>query len=140
MRSADAASKKVEIRKINRHLASTPMRGTGKIIYTQAKKHDVNPYFVIAVAHKESSLGEASCSNNPRNVWGLGACGRAWTPPYFRTWTQAVNYFIRFVERLWPRAQYPSQFYGYCSGCEAEWSSGVEYRMKLMGSKTTRVR
>ena len=139
MRSATASSK-TEIKKINRHLASTPMKGTGKILYNQSKKYGVNPYFVIAVAHKESSLGQAACSRNPRNVWGLGACGRAWTPPHFSNWVQAYNYFLRFLDDRWPSAVYPSQFYNYCSGCMDEWANGVEYRMQLFGSKTTRVR
>jgi len=115
------------------------MKGTGKIIVNQSRKYGINPYFVVAVAAKESTLGSESCSSNPRNVWGLGACGRAWNPPYFQTWTQAVNYFIRFIERLWPRAETPYEFYGYCNGCESEWGSAVSDHMRSIGG-TTRIR
>lgn len=129
-RSATASSKE-EIKRINRHLASTPMKGTGKIIYNQSKKYDINPYFVMAVAAKESSLGFKGCGRYGRNVWGLGACGRAWNVPSFRNWVQAINYFIRFVERLWPDARTPYEFYGYCNGCEQEWGNDVAKYMHI---------
>ncbi len=133
------ASSKQEIKKINRYLQSTPMRGTGKIIVHQAKKYDLNPTFVAAVAGKESSFGAASCSRNPKNVWGLGACGRAWNPPYFKSWVSAVNYFVRFIDQRWPSASSPFQFYGYCQGCESEWGRSVAQHMQNMGG-TLRVR
>lgn len=131
---ADGASK--EVKKINRYLQSTPMRGTGKIIVNQASKYGLNPTFVAAVAGKESSFGAASCTQNPKNVWGLGACGRAWTPPYFRSWVAAINYFVRFIDQRWPSASSPFQFYGYCQGCESEWGSAVAQHMQNMGGST----
>lgn len=137
-RSATAASK-AEIKRVNRYVKNTPMKGTGKIIVNQAEKYDINPSFVVGVAAKESSLGEASCSGNPKNVWGLGACGRAWNAPYFQTWVEAVNYFIRFVVRQWPRADNPFQFSGYCNGCEVEWGNAVSTHMRRI-SGTTEVR
>jgi hypothetical protein len=112
------------------------MKGTGKIIVNQSRKYGISPYFVTGVAAKESSLGAAACGSNPKNVWGLGACGRAWTPPYYKSWVQAVNYFIRFIERRWPNANNPFQFYGYCSGCEDEWGSGVSTHMRNAGGGT----
>ncbi len=134
-----SASSKTEIKKINRHLASTPMRGTGKIIYNQSKKYGINPYFIIAVAHKESSLGIEACGEFNRNVWGLGACGRAWNVPSFHNWVQAINYFVRFIDRLWPNADSPYEFYGYCNGCEQEWGSSVaDYMYYLNGNARVR--
>jgi len=115
------------------------MEGTGKIIVNQSEKYDINPYFVVAVAGKESSLGAAACSNNRKNVWGLGACGRVWSVPRFKNWIQAINYFVRFIDRLWPNAQTPFQFYGYCNGCETEWGNDVAGHMRNLGG-STRVR
>ena len=112
------------------------MRGTGKIIVRQSRKYRINPYFVVAVAAKESTLGAESCSGNPRNVWGLGACGRRWNPPYFQTWVEAINYFVRFVDGRWPSATNPFQFYGYCSGCELEWGNDVAYHMRSLGGNS----
>ena len=137
-RSAGASSKQ-EIKRINRYLQSTPMRGTGKIIVNQSRKHGINPYFVVAVSIKESSAGAAACSNNRKNVWGLGACGRVWRPPYFENWIEAVNYFVRFINSRWPSAQTPFQFYGYYSGCETEWGNSVAGHMRNIGG-TERVR
>jgi hypothetical protein len=115
------------------------MEGTGEIIVNQSEKYDINPYFVVAVAGKESSLGAAACSKNRKNVWGLGACGRVWSVPRFKNWIQAINYFVRFIDRLWPNAQTPFQFYGYCNGCETEWGNDVAGYMRNMGG-STRVR
>ena len=115
------------------------MEGTGKIVVKQSEKYGINPYFVTAVAGKESSLGREACSNNPKNVWGLGACGRAWGVPYFESWLEAINYFIRFIDERWPNANTPFQFYGYCQGCEYEWGKDVSYHMREAGG-STRVR
>lgn len=125
----------VTAKRLNRALAGTPMQGLGGILERQGERWNVNPFFIAAVAHKESSLGAASCSSNPKNVWGLGACGRAWSPPYFRTWTQAVNYFVRFVRSRWPSATHPSHFRGYCSGCEISWAAGVISWMNRWGQQ-----
>lgn len=122
------------IKRLDRYLAGTPMAGLGSVLDHQGHLHNISPYFVAAVAGKESSFGAATCSNNPRNVWGLGACGRAWNPPYFRSWTQAINYFVRFVKSRWPSASNPYHFGGYCSGCESSWAAGVSGFMFDMGA------
>jgi hypothetical protein len=109
------------------------MKGTGKIVVNQSRKYAISPYFVVAVAVKESSLGTEACSNNRKNVWGLGACGRAWNPPYFENWIEAYNYFVRFIDSRWPNAQNPFQFYGYCLGCETQWGNSVAEHMRNMG-------
>jgi hypothetical protein len=127
----NAASK--DVKKLNRYLQNTPMKGTGEIVVKQARKYGISPYFVVAVAAKESSLGAASCSGNPKNVWGLGACGRAWQTPTFRNWIAAVNYFVRFIDSRWPTADNPFQFYGYCNGCETEWGNSVATHMRHAG-------
>jgi len=129
--------------RLDRYLAGTPMAGLGDNLERVGRRHGVSPYFIVGVAGKESSLGAAACGANPRNVWGLGACGRAWSPPYFGSWDDAIDYFARFVEgktgvsRGWPSARTPWDFHGYCSGCEASWASGVTRFMSAMGAGTS---
>lgn len=115
------------------------MRNTGKVLDNQGRKYGISPFFIAAVAGKESSYGAAACRNNPKNVWGLGQCGRVWRVPYFETWTEAINFFVRFITGNtnitsgWPNATTPYQFYQYCSGCEQEWGAGVSRHMYELG-------
>lgn len=126
------------VARLNRYLARSPMHGLGATLERVGRREGVSPFFIVGVAGKESTLGSASCGSNPRNVWGLGACGRAWSPPYFRTWEHAVTYFARFVMgrtsvyRGWPSARTPYDFGGYCSGCESSWASAVLTHMARM--------
>lgn len=143
--ASEATAAPTDAARLNAYLAGTPMAGLGKVLDRQGRLHGVSPYFTVAVAAKESSHGHRSCSGNPKNVWGLGACGRAWSPPYFETWTQAVNFFVRFVKGRtrftsgWPNAVTPWGFSGYCDGCEASWATSVSWYMNRMGA-TTNVR
>jgi hypothetical protein len=127
-------------RRLDVYLGGTPMSGLGTLLERVGRQHGVSPFFIVAVAGKESSLGTATCSANPRNVWGLGACGRAWSPPYFPTWEAAIDFFARFVNGQagvgsgWPSARTPWDFGGYCRGCESSWASGVTRFMSAMGS------
>lgn len=130
--SSASASVSDEAR-LNAYLSGTPMQGTGKILVNQGQLWNVSPYFIVAVAAKESSHGHKACYRNPKNVWGLGACGRAWSPPYFRSWTQAINYFVRFIRSRWPNATSPWSFSGYCDGCEASWAEDVSWYMGRLG-------
>lgn len=143
----NSTSKRVQI--VNNYLSGSPMAGIGKILEKEGSIHNVSPYFIVAVAKKESSKGFAACSENKYNVWGLGACDRAWKVPKFKNWTQAVNYFVRFVNgktaqnkgKGWPSASNPHQFYGYCSGCESEWSRVVSWVMySLSGTNNIRIK
>lgn len=135
-----AHARRSTVARLDRYLAGTPMRGLGDTLERVGRRHGVSPFFIVGVAGKESSLGAAACGSNPRNVWGLGACGRAWNPPYFSSWNTAIDYFARFVEgragvgRGWPNARTPWDFGGYCSGCESSWASGVVRFMAAAGS------
>lgn len=132
--AARAAQPQTDEARLNAYLAGTPMQGIGRILVTQGRRWNVSPYFIVAVAAKESSHGHKPCYANRLNVWGLGACGTAWTPPVFKNWTQAVNYFVRFVRARWPGAVSPWSFAGYCKGCEAEWAATVAWYMNRMGA------
>lgn len=77
-------------------------------------RHGVSPFAIVAIAGVESSYGRYPCRNNRRNIWGLGACGRAWHPPHFSTWRQAYNYYAHFLRRTWPRARTVYDLHGYC--------------------------
>ena len=43
------------VRKINKKLSNYPMRGLGKTIVDAGLKHNVDPYFITAIAIHESS-------------------------------------------------------------------------------------
>ena len=137
----DVQARRDVARRLDRFLARYPMRRLGTILERVGRREGVSPFFIVAVAGKESSFGLAACTANPRNVWGLGACGRAWTPPYFNTWEEAITFFARFVEGRtsvyhgWPNAQTPWDFHGYCAGCETSWAAGVSRFMTMMGAQ-----
>lgn len=134
------------IERLDRFLAPYPMRGLGRTLERVGRREGVSPFFIVAVAGKESTFGLASCGLGGRNVWGLGACGSAWSPPSFDTWGEAIRFFARFVQgrtsvyRGWPSARTPWDFHGYCSGCESSWASGVSRFMAMMGEQRAEVR
>jgi hypothetical protein len=137
VRAAQANNARQEVvRKLDKVLAQTPLHGLGRIIEREAWRRNVNPYFIVAVSGKESSFGAASCYSNRYNIWGLGACGRAWNPPYFNSWGEAMHYFVDFVRRTWPRASSIYELYGYCDGCMGDWTSSVSsYMHSMFGSE-----
>lgn len=99
---------------LRRALAGTPLEPAADELELAGRRHDVNPELIVAIAYVESSLGVKACRTNPRNVWGLGACGRAWRPPVFRTWGHAASYFARFLRDRWPTARSPYDLARYC--------------------------
>lgn len=119
-------------KRLNRGLAGSPMRGLGFKLEAAGHRHGISPFFMAAVAATESSLGRVPCRNNPRNVWGLGACGRAWWPPFFNTWNEATHYFARFLVRTWPRARTPHDFHGYAGEGTPVWASRTAYFMRSL--------
>lgn len=127
------------IRALERGLAGTPMAGTGRILEHHGRLHGVSPYFMVAVAATESSIGHAACSNNRRNVWGLASCVNSWPVPYFDTWDEAIGFYADFLAERWPGHTSPYSFRGYaaCSDC---WARKVSYWMeRLFGvAPTTR--
>lgn len=139
----ELARQRAVVARLDRYLARSPMRGTGRILERVGRREGVSPFFIAGVAAKESSLGAAACGSNRYNVWGLGACGRAWSPPYFDSWEAAIDYFARFVKgrtpayRGWPSARTPWDYHGYCQGCESSWASGVVRHMAAMGAGTS---
>lgn len=116
---------------LERGLAGTPMAGTGKLLEEQGRRYRISPYFMAAVAATESSLGRASCRNNPRNVWGLASCVNSWAVPYFDSWREAISFYARFLASRWPRHSTPYSFRGYaaCSDC---WARKVSYWMRAL--------
>ena len=109
------------------------MAGTGADLERISRRHGVSPYFVIAVAATESSIGIAACSSNRYNVWGLSSCGSGWYVPQFRSWAEAYEFFMRFVNRQFHGHSTPYSFRGYaaCSDC---WARKVsEWMGRLFG-------
>lgn len=127
------------VRKLERALAGSPMAGTGRDLEAVARRHHVSPYFIVAVAATESSIGRAACYPNRKNVWGLSSCGSGWYVPMFSTWAEAYEFFARYVNRQFPGHSTPYSFRGYaaCSDC---WARKVSSWMSSLfgGSTSTR--
>lgn len=104
-------------KKLNQGLKGTPLEGLGFAFEAAGHRHGISPFFLIGASGTESSLGAAGCSGNPRNIWGIGACNRAWTVPYFPDWKSAVGYYARFIKRTWPKARTVYELHGYCPPC-----------------------
>jgi len=109
------------------------MAGTGLILERHGRRHGVSPYFIVAVAATESSIGHAACSNNRFNVWGLSSCGSGWYVPSFRSWDEAIAFYADFLARRWPGHSTPYSFRGYAA-CDACWGRKVsEWMGRLFG-------
>lgn len=109
------------VQRLDRVLASTPLAGTGRDLEDIARRYHVSPYFIVAVAATESSIGRAACASNSKNIWGLSSCGSGWYVPQFSSWRSAYEFFAAFVNRQWPGHSSPWSFRGYaaCSDCWA---------------------
>jgi flagellum-specific peptidoglycan hydrolase FlgJ len=109
------------------------MAGTGAILERHGRRYGVSPFFMVAVAATESSIGEAACSNNRYNVWGLASCVNSWHVPSFSSWDEAIAFYARFLSDRWPTHSTPYSFRGYaaCSEC---WARKVsEWMGRLFG-------
>lgn len=137
--------------KLNRGLRGTPMAGTGRVLEQVGWRWNVNPFFIVGVSGKESSLGTQACRANPRNIWGLNSCrrgryidldgdGRHERLPLLRTWGHAYTWFARYVRVRQPRAQTPWDFRGYCWCDEDQWAGVVAATMRRLFGASPRVR
>lgn len=118
---------------LNRGLAGTPMAGLGWILEAEGHRAGVHPAFIAAAAGLESAWGRLACHGNPYNAWGLGSCGRSWTPPTFPTWRAAIRYYARFIRQRWPSARTPYDLHGYCECGAQAWGSRVAWNMDRLG-------
>jgi hypothetical protein len=119
------------VHRLDRVLAPTPLAGTGRDLEEIGRHHHVSPYFIVAVAATESSIGRVACSSNHKNIWGLSSCGSGWYVPQFASWREAYTFFARFVNRQWPGHSTPYSFRGYaaCSDC---WARKVSSWMRSL--------
>lgn len=95
------------------------------------REYGVSPYFIAGASGTESSYGAASCSNNPRNIWGLAACDGRWYVPYFDTWEEAFSFYAAFLNKQWPGHSSSYSFPGY-SECDACWGRKTAEHMALL--------
>ena len=114
-------------------LKGTPLYGHVAELEQAGRRHHVHPAFIAAAAGLESAWGRLPCRGNPRNVWGLGSCDRAWHVPHFDTWADAFDYYARFVAGRWPTARTPYDLHGYCQCGAAYWGSRVAWNMRRLG-------
>lgn len=118
---------------LERGLRGTPMAGTSKTLEKWGRRFGVSPYFMVAVAATESSIGHAACSNNRYNVWGLASCNSSWYVPPFRSWDEAIRFYANFLAKRWPGHSTPYSFAGYAA-CDACWGRKVsEWMGHLFG-------
>lgn len=123
-------------RKLDAGLAGTPMHGLGWILEAEGHRAGVHPAFIAAVAGVESSYGAAHCTQSRYWVFGLGSCARAWTPPYFRSWRQAIRYQARFLRDRWIRRGADDPWTigrTYCPPCGNRWGDEIARHMRRMG-------
>lgn len=139
--TADAhAGKRSDVaQRLNRGLAGTPMQGTGWKLEHAAHRHNVSPYLIAAIAGVESSYGRVHCRQSRYWVFGLGSCGRNWTPPLFRSWGHAYDYMARFLRDRWisrGASSATSIGYTYCPPCGSRWGAAVDWHMSRLGWPT----
>lgn len=123
-------------RTLNRGLAGTPMARTGWKLEAAAYRYRVSPYFIAAIAGVESSYGAAHCSQSRYWVFGLGSCGRSWTPPVFRTWGHTYMYFAKFLRDRWLSRGITSATaigYTFCPPCGARWGAKIAEHLAARG-------
>lgn len=119
------------VSRLERGLQGSPMAGSGRALERAAWRYRISPFFIVAVAATESSIGRAACSNNRFNVWGLANCSGIWHVPAFRSWGEAYTFYARFLAERWPDATTCHHYYGYakCSACwgrkTAAWMSSL---------------
>jgi hypothetical protein len=131
------AHRQVVVRRLQTGLRGFPLASQAAELEAAGYRHNVSPYFMAAASGVESTFGQAPCGNNPRNIWGLGACGSAWQEPYFDTWEEAFDYYARFLRRTWPRATTAYHYYGY-SACDSCWGRKTAYYMShFFGSSSS---
>lgn len=134
--------------RVDRALASTPMRGLGIYYARSGRRHDVNPLALVAISGVESSYGAARCGFTRNgyyysfNVWGLGSCFRAWSSTgcvnggrvslyALDSWRTAIDTAARFIRCRWPNANSVYDLVGYCPGCP--WMEKVDSLMPGSG-------
>lgn len=107
------------IRRLDRGLAGTPMRGTGLALERAGWRHSVSPFFIAAIAATESSLGRAACHNDRHNAFGLASCNGSWPVPRFQSWGHVYAFMARFLRQRWPNANSAYDYHGYaaCTPC-----------------------
>lgn len=131
--TAEGGQRSDTARRLNANLAGTPLAGTGWIMEAEGHRHGIHPAFIAAAAGIESAWGRLPCRSNPRNVWGLGSCDRAWQVPHFTTWRYAIRYYARFIRSRWPHARTPYDLHGYCECGSRSWGSRVAWNMDRLG-------
>lgn len=113
------------------------LRGQAFTIEAVGWSHHLSPAFMVGAAMTESSGGDAACSSNPRNIWGLNSCSGGYfihgPVPQFPTWASAFDYFASFVQERWPGARTVWDLVGYCGCGTAAWGNRTFSFMARLG-------
>lgn len=119
------------VERLERVLEGTPMEGSGIYLERHGRRWGVSPFFMVATAATESSIGRAACGAGGYNAWGLGNCGSAWSVPAFGSWDEAIAYYARFLAHGWPGHSSPFSFRGYAA-CDDCWGRKVSSWMSSL--------
>lgn len=77
---------------IDKVLANTPMRGTGKTFVSAGNQYDISPWFLVAIAGHESGFGSAGfATNGSHNPFGLGVTGAPGAGFRYGSWDAAIR-------------------------------------------------
>ena len=96
----------------------SPLTGHGLSFVSAADQHGVDPFLMVAIAGKESSVGKRACGYN---AWGIANC---------RVRFRSYNEGIEYLARLWAPPRYGQGSWstakiaeGYCpsfAGCNTD--------------------
>lgn len=111
--------------RIDSYLAGTPLTGYGATFAEAAWNQGVDPRWSPAIACIESSKGRY-CANS-YNAWGLSAVGGGWVG--FSSWTEAINYHVRYLGRNYGTTLTPAAAKKYCPPTWQDWYNKVAGEM-----------
>ena len=107
--------------------ARSPLRKELIGIVKASKAEGISPYFILAIAGKESTFGLATCG---KNAWGWNRCStNGWRTFAEGARTVARGLRVNYLGK-WGSRTVPEVGYDYCGrSCGSSWSSGVGYFM-----------
>ena len=79
------------LRTLRAGLAGFPLALIADALEREGWRYNVSPYFLAAIAGKESTFGKAACGGN---AWGIASCGMT-----FPTFADGAHYTARLLRQ-----------------------------------------
>lgn len=111
--------------RINNYLAGSPLAGHGETFAVAAWNNGVDPRWSPAIACIESTKG-LHCANS-YNAWGMSKKGGGWLG--FSSWTEAINYHVAYLKRMYGTTLTPAAAQKYCPPTWQDWYNKVSGQM-----------